>query len=379
MENFEDKINQILLAAAVVSCVIGLIQHWPDVGEGLLEGTSIMIALTIIIVVSSGNNYISEKKLGALVKSSAEQKVAVYKNGDTQTIDYQLLQVGDVYKLEEGMKIPADSILVEGKEVECDEADLTGESEHKKKIAQRKEEDNEDWRGSSATSILYASCLCTKGSGKAMVVCVGRNTIQGKAAMKASGEEEDDTKSAEMREKKEEDKETRLQKKLNVIAVTIGNLGYACAIFTFTAIMIRMCIEGLGGLPCGCKNLVTCEQPDENEVCVRLDFSVFGNRAYTEILNGVIIGITVIVVAIPEGLPLAVTISLSVASAIMQKQNNLVRNLKSAETMGQVTHLVSDKTGTLTKNEMSTMTVMTGNRVFKIDGLVNDASKKKLV
>lgn len=93
-----------------------------------------MIALTIIIVVSSGNNYISEKKLGDLVKSSSEQSVAVYRNGETQTIDYQLLQVGDVYKLEEGMKIPADSILVEGNQVECDEADLTGEPDHQKKI-----------------------------------------------------------------------------------------------------------------------------------------------------------------------------------------------------------------------------------------------------
>jgi type III secretory pathway component EscS len=69
--------------AAIVSIIIGLIQHWPNIAEGMLEGTSIMIALTIIIVVSSGNNYISEKKLGELVKSSAAQKVAVYRQGET--------------------------------------------------------------------------------------------------------------------------------------------------------------------------------------------------------------------------------------------------------------------------------------------------------
>lgn len=82
--------------------------------------------------------------------------------------------------------------------------------------------------------------------------------------------------------------------------------------------------------------------------CVALDLLAIKNRFYTELLNTVIIAITVIVVAIPEGLPLAVTISLSFSSAKMQKENNLVRTLASAETMGAVTHICSDKTGTLT-------------------------------
>ena len=85
----------------------------------------------------------------------------------------------------------------------------------------------------------------------------------------------------------------------------------------------------------------------------------FNNRFYTQLLNTVIIAITVIVVAIPEGLPLAVTISLSFSSAKMQKENNLVRKLASAETMGAVTHICSDKTGTLTQNVMTTMACMT--------------------
>ena len=114
--------------------------------------------------------------------------------------------VGDVYKLEEGMKLPADSLLVEGKEVECDEADLTGEPDHKKKIVHTEHEAKDQWRGSKSTSIMYASCLCTKGGGKALVLAVGGNTVQGRAAKKASGEEEDDEKSAELRGKKEEEK-----------------------------------------------------------------------------------------------------------------------------------------------------------------------------
>ena len=107
-----------------------------------------------------------------------------------------------------------------------------------------------------------------------------------------------------------------------------------------------------GALPCGCKNLATCEEPalgaDGKIQCDVLSFASMDNRLYTELLNTIIIAITVIVVAIPEGLHLAVTISLSFSSAKMQKENNLVRNLASAETMGAVTHICSDKTGTLT-------------------------------
>lgn len=122
---------------------------------------------------------------------------------------------------------------------------------------------------------------------------------------------------------------------------------------TFVAIVIRLFLENWGVINCGCKNLVTCEAPEKDAEgkilgCVELDMLDFENRFFTELLNTVIIAITVIVVAIPEGLPLAVTISLSFSSAKMQKENNLVRKLASAETMGSVTHICSDKTGTLT-------------------------------
>jgi magnesium-transporting ATPase (P-type) len=117
-------------------------------------------------------------------------------------------------------------------------------------------------------------------------------------------------------------------------------------------IVIRLFLENWGVINCGCKNLVTCEAPEMKDGkihgCIELDMLSFDNRFYTELLNTVIIAITVIVVAIPEGLPLAVTISLSFSSAKMQKENNLVRKLASAETMGSVTHICSDKTGTLT-------------------------------
>lgn len=101
------------------------------------------------------------------------------------------------------------------------------------------------------------------------------------------------------------------------------------------------------------------------------------NPLWNELLNTVIIAITVIVVAIPEGLPLAVTISLSFASKKMQKENNLVRTLSSAETMGGATHICSDKTGTLTMNKMTTMALMAQNEVRYMGQIVSDKLAKE--
>jgi Ca2+-transporting ATPase len=119
--------------AAVVSIIIGIIQHgFPD---GMLEGTSILIALTIIICVNSGNNYISERRLADLVSLSDKQDVTVYR-GSTEaiTIDGSQLVVGDLIYFEAGMKVPADCIMVEGQDVATIEGELTGEPDNMEKL-----------------------------------------------------------------------------------------------------------------------------------------------------------------------------------------------------------------------------------------------------
>lgn len=128
MENFDDTINRVLLGAALVSCVIGLIKE--PFPEGLIEGASIMISLTIIIVVNSGNNYISERRLAALVSLSNKQDVTVYRNStEAITIDSTELVVGDLVHFEAGQKIPADMLMVDGQDVSTNEVELTGESD----------------------------------------------------------------------------------------------------------------------------------------------------------------------------------------------------------------------------------------------------------
>jgi len=178
MENFEDTINQILAVAAIVSIIIGMIQH--GFPEGLIEGTSILIALNIIIVVNSGNNYLSEKRLADLVKLSDQQEVAVFRGSEKAiTIDSENLLVGDLVIVEAGMKVPADMILVSGQDITCTEGDLTGEPD-----AMDKEVITEENYKNGPICTMLAKSLVQTGVGKALVLSVGYNTQAGLIAEK---------------------------------------------------------------------------------------------------------------------------------------------------------------------------------------------------
>ena len=247
-ENFDDAINKILFAAAVVSIIIGIIQHgFPD---GMLEGTSILIALLIIITVNSGNNWVSEQRLAQLLLLSDKQDVEVYRNStERTTMDANELVVGDLFYFESGMKIPADCLMVEGQNVQTIEGELTGEPDNMDKVPVTKENYQE-----LACCTMMAKSLCCSGFGKAIVVAVGTRTVAGVITEKTQKPQED----------------TLLQEKLATIADKIGNVGTAVAILTFIAQLIRLSLEMAGSIPCGCTNIITC-QPDDT--CVPLSFS----------------------------------------------------------------------------------------------------------
>jgi magnesium-transporting ATPase (P-type) len=174
MENFDDKINLVLLAAAGVSLAIGLLKE--GFPEGMIEGSSICIALLIIIVVNSGNNYISERRLADLVKLADKQQVAVYRNNEkTISIDSEDLVVGDLYYFEKGEKIPADSLIISGQDVTCIEGELTGEADAFEKVPVT--ESNFNQEGLYGT--LYAKSLVSTGFGTALVMAVGPKTVAG--------------------------------------------------------------------------------------------------------------------------------------------------------------------------------------------------------
>jgi calcium-translocating P-type ATPase len=301
--------------AATVSFIIGVYKDgW---AHGWVEGLSIFIAVTIIVSVTAGNNYIKEKQFQKLVAKASEDTSCVFRGNEglTITISGEELVVGDVIKIESGMKIPADCILIEGTDVATDESAMTGEPEQVEKHIV-----NEANYCHNPQPFLIGKTLVVSGQGTALVCAVGVNTRSGMAEEKLNIEEE----------------ATPLQAKLETIANTIGKYGVYVSILTFMAMTIQLIYR-----------TVTVKDADGNTQ------SLFTIDTLKELVGYVIIAITVIVVAVPEGLPLAVTISLAYSVMQMKKENNLVRKLDASETMGGANEICTDKTGTLTKNQMT--------------------------
>lgn len=223
--------------------------------------------------------------------------------------------VGDVLNFEPGDVLPVDGVLIAGHNVKCDESAATGESDTLKKTPAQECLDNTDIGDAlskKADPFMISGAKIVEGVGSLLVTAVGPRSFNGKTMMALQTETED----------------TPLQAKLNNIATTIAKLGGAAALLLFIVSFIEFLVRLRS-------NTGTPSQKGQ------------------QFLNLFIIAVTVVVVAIPEGLPLAVTLALAFATTRMLKDNNLVRILKSCETMGVATTICSDKTGTLTQNRMT--------------------------
>ncbi|ORY75416.1 hypothetical protein BCR37DRAFT_384043 [Protomyces lactucae-debilis] len=218
-------------------------------------------------------------------------------------------------QFEPGDVLPVDGVLIAGHNVKCDESAATGESDTLKKIPGQEALDSTDAGeafSKKADPFMLSGAKVSEGVGTFLVTSVGIHSFNGKTMMALQTETED----------------TPLQQKLNVVATTIAKLGGAAALLLFVVSFIEYLVRlrSNNGTP---------------------------SQKGQEFLDLFIIAVTVIVVAIPEGLPLAVTLALAFATTRMLKDNNLVRILKSCETMGNATTICSDKTGTLTQNSMT--------------------------
>ncbi|CAG9321505.1 unnamed protein product [Blepharisma stoltei] len=299
-EALEDTTLRILIAAALVSLVVGI---WEDPEEGWLEGVAILVAVVIVVLVTSVNNWIKEKQFRKLNEEAQERLVTVFRakgnNKEDQISVFKLL-VGDVIKIGAGDILPVDAIVVHSNQLVLNESSVTGESKPLKKGYDHGE-----------TPFLISGSQVEEGSGTALVVAVGKHSFQGK--------------NRELMQQ-EDESETPLQMKLNRIASGIGKVGLIVALLTFGVLIIYLVVHTV-----------------ENG---------WTDDSWSKLISSFIIAITIVVVAVPEGLPLAVTISLAYSVSKMKEQNNLVRHLDASETMGQATAICSDKTGTLTKNIM---------------------------
>ncbi|MCJ1338177.1 hypothetical protein MMC09_003462 [Bachmanniomyces sp. S44760] len=326
---FNDKVLILLSIAAVISLALGIYQSITATdGEARVqwvEGVAIMVAIAIVVVVGAVNDWQKERQFVKLNKKKEDRNVKVIRSGKSREISVYSVLVGDVMHLEPGDMIPVDGIFISGHNLHCDESSATGESDLLRKYAGDEVfnaiECHEDV--SKMDPFILSGGKVTEGIGTFLVTAVGVNSCYGKTMMSL----------------REDTQTTPLQSKLNVLAEYIAKLGLAAGLLLFVVTFI--------------------------EFLVRLHGITGGASAKGQaFLNVFIVAVTIVVVAVPEGLPLAVTLALAYATTMMLKDNNLVRLLRACETMGNATTICSDKTGTLTQNKMLVVagTISTSSR-----------------
>ncbi|XP_043933326.1 plasma membrane calcium-transporting ATPase 2 isoform X2 [Protopterus annectens] len=382
-----------------------------DEGEsqaGWIEGAAILLSVICVVLVTAFNDWSKEKQFrGLQSRIEQEQKFAVVRAGQVIQIPVAEIVVGDIAQIKYGDLLPSDGILLQGNDLKIDESSLTGESDHVGKSADK-------------DPMLLSGTHVMEGSGKMVVTAVGVNSQTGIifTLLGAGGEEEEKKskketthpsshpapatdgatdanatpnananvvngkiqdgnvdssqtkaknqdgaaaiemqplKSAEGGEGDEKEKKKSsttkkeksvLQGKLTKLAVQIGKAGLLMSAVTVIILVLYFAIETF---------VVNKRQwlPECTPIYIQYFVKFF------------IIGVTVLVVAVPEGLPLAVTISLAYSVKKMMKDNNLVRHLDACETMGNATAICSDKTGTLTTNRMTAVQLYIGDTHYK--------------
>uniref|UniRef100_A0A669CM08 Calcium-transporting ATPase n=1 Tax=Oreochromis niloticus TaxID=8128 RepID=A0A669CM08_ORENI len=406
-EALQDVTLIILEAAAIIS--LGLSFYQPpgketescgnvsagaeDEGEadaGWIEGAAILLSVVCVVLVTAFNDWSKEKQFrGLQSRIEQEQKFTVVRKGNVIQIPVADMVVGDMAQVKYGDLLPADGILVQGNDLKIDESSLTGESDHVRKSVDK-------------DPMLLSGTHVMEGSGRMLVTAVGVNsqtgiifTLLGAGDVEEDGKEKkgkqpdgavennqnkakkqdggvamemQPLKSAEGGEVEDREKKKTnvpkkeksvLQGKLTKLAVQIGKAGTQL-----------IPIPGRISHP----YIESAQSHSWLPECTPVYIQYF--------VKFFIIGVTVLVVAVPEGLPLAVTISLAYSVKKMMKDNNLVRHLDACETMGNATAICSDKTGTLTTNRMTVVQAYIGDvhhRVIPEPGQINPRTLNLLV
>ncbi|XP_051979260.1 plasma membrane calcium-transporting ATPase 1-like isoform X4 [Xyrauchen texanus] len=363
----------------------GAVEDEGEAEAGWIEGAAILLSVVCVVLVTAFNDWSKEKQFRGLQnRIEQEQRFSVVRAGQVIQILVSEIVVGDIAQVKYGDLLPADGVLIQGNDLKIDESSLTGESDHVKKTLDK-------------DPMLLSGTHVMEGSGKILVTAVGVNSQTGIIfTLLGAGEDDDDDneEKKEEKEKKKREKEEKkrenerkkkekkekmknkvggtvemeslnsdddaeekkaklpkkeksvLQGKLTKLAVQIGKAGLFMSAITVIILVVLFLVDTfwVQGLPW---------IKDCTPIYIQFFVKFF------------IIGVTVLVVAVPEGLPLAVTISLAYSVKKMMKDNNLVRHLDACETMGNATAICSDKTGTLTMNRMTVVQVYIADRHYR--------------
>ncbi|KAG6703122.1 hypothetical protein I3842_07G068200 [Carya illinoinensis] len=317
LEAFKDKIILILVACAVLSLAFGIKQHgWKD---GWYDGGSIIVAVFLVVIVSAVTNFRQSRQFQKLSEKSSDIRVEVVRDGRRGPISIFEVVVGDIVCLKIGDQIPADGLFLEGHSLKVDESSMTGESDHIE-INER-------------TPFMFSGTKVTDGFGFMLVTSVGMNTAWGQMMSSIN---------------RDLNEETPLQARLNKLSSYIGKVGLSVAALVLLVLLIRY-FTGNTKDDMG-KREFNGSQTDSGDIM-------------NSVVGIVAAAVTIIVVAIPEGLPLAVTLTLAYSMKRMMADHAMVRKLSACETMGSATIICTDKTGTLTLNEMKVTEVWLGKEV----------------
>lgn len=300
LDKYRDPIIQILLVAAFVSLILAFIE------KNFMETIGIFVAVFLATTVGFYFERDAAKKFNLLTALSEEQPVKVRRNGKVMEIPRHDVVVGDVVLVEVGDEVPADGELIVCNDLQNNESTLTGEP-----VTEKSLEGGGD--GAYPRNIILRSTMVMNGRGEFVVTAVGDATEIGKVAKKST---------------EQTSVETPLHMQLDKLAKMISKVGSVVSVAAFFIFLIHDILTN----------------------------PAWGGKDYFYmaeiVLNYFMMAVTLIVMAVPEGLPMAITLSLALNMRRMLKSNNLVRKLHACETMGAVTVICTDKTGTLTQNKM---------------------------
>ena len=300
LDKYRDPIIQILLVAAFVSLILAFIE------KNFMETIGIFVAVFLATTVGFYFERDAAKKFNLLTALSEEQSVKVRRNGKVMEIPRHDVVVGDVVLVEVGDEVPADGELIVCNDLQINESTLTGEP-----VAEKSLEGGGD--GAYPRNVILRSTMVMNGRGEFVVTAVGDATEIGKVAKKST---------------EQTSVETPLHMQLDKLAKMISKVGSVVSVAAFFIFLIHDILTN----------------------------PAWGGKDYFYmaeiVLKYFMMAVTLIVMAVPEGLPMAITLSLALNMRRMLKSNNLVRKLHACETMGAVTVICTDKTGTLTQNKM---------------------------
>lgn len=294
-----------LIAAGLIALAVNIVRQVTGGEADFLECVGVFVAIALSVVISVVMEGRSAKAFEALSKINADMTVRAVRDGQTVTLQSAHLAVGDVVLLSAGDKVPADGQLLESTALQVDESALTGESFPAKKDSKLVLTDEKTPLAERA-NMLYSGTFVTEGNGRLLVTAVGDATEFGKIAGELGNAEKSST---------------PLQEKLARLGKTITVLGVIAAGIVFAAQLIS--------------------------------FALHGGLHLEAVMEAFITSIVLIVAAVPEGLPTIVAVSLSINIIKLSKQNALVKKMIASETIGCISVICSDKTGTLTENKMT--------------------------